>query len=107
MINKKEFKTVKYIALCCRDNIHSSYEGEFVRCKCGNGFVDQTSHYTRIGGLYIIPEEEFETILVCYSELMTLAGYRLMNKDLFVDHVYDMLKRDRDILAFDEWRATE
>ena len=39
----------KYLCSDCREVIFSSYPGEFVTCKCGN-FVDQTRHYTRMGG---------------------------------------------------------
>jgi hypothetical protein len=34
----------------CESVIVSSYPGEFVRCKCGASFVDQTYHYGRYGG---------------------------------------------------------
>jgi len=34
----------------CGDVIQSSYPGEFVSCKCGESYVDQTPHYMRAGG---------------------------------------------------------
>jgi hypothetical protein len=34
----------------CESVIVSSYPGQFVRCKCGASFVDQTYHYSRYGG---------------------------------------------------------
>lgn len=34
----------------CESVIMSKYPGEFVRCKCGASFVDQTHHYGRYGG---------------------------------------------------------
>lgn len=34
----------------CEGTMRSSYPGQFVRCSCGNSFVDQTMHYGRYGG---------------------------------------------------------
>lgn len=34
----------------CKDRIFSRYSGEFVSCKCGESFVDQTPYYGRYGG---------------------------------------------------------
>jgi hypothetical protein len=45
--------------LDCLDLIRSSYSGEFVKCKCGNSFVDQTLYYSRYGG-NIKPAKEGE-----------------------------------------------
>jgi len=48
---------------CCGDTIVSSYPGEFVACKCGKSFVDQTPYYSRYGGTAIaeMPKEEEES----------------------------------------------
>lgn len=35
----------------CESVMVSSYPGEFVRCKCGASFVDQTHYYGRYGGV--------------------------------------------------------
>lgn len=34
----------------CHDRIFSTYEGEFVTCKCGAISVDQTRYYSRFIG---------------------------------------------------------
>ena len=34
----------------CRDLIWSACPGEWACCACGESYVDQTRHYTRIGG---------------------------------------------------------
>lgn len=55
-----EFKPGQYKHSCklCGDIIWSKYAGEFVTCKCGKSFVDQTAYYTRGGGeLRMEPEE--------------------------------------------------
>lgn len=44
--------------LKCGDRVKSSYEGEFVWCKCGSAAIDSTRHYTRgIGELKLIPRD--------------------------------------------------
>lgn len=34
----------------CNDIINSTFEGEYVQCRCGECFVDETSYYIRVGG---------------------------------------------------------
>lgn len=34
----------------CKTVIHSTYDGEFVQCKCSAIFADQTKYYSRYGG---------------------------------------------------------
>lgn len=34
----------------CLSIMKSSYPGQFVKCECGESFVDQTVHYGRYGG---------------------------------------------------------
>lgn len=53
-INMKNSDTTPFIAnkyQCadCKDIIWSKYEGEFVRCKCDNIFIDETRYYCRWG----------------------------------------------------------
>jgi len=59
-MSKVKFTPSKYLAKCCGDIIQSKYSGQFVSCKCGKCFVDQTEYYTRGGGehLEIIEEKE-------------------------------------------------
>jgi hypothetical protein len=42
----------------CQDVIYSRYSGEFRSCRCGAIFVDQTTHYARMGG----EAEDFEIL---------------------------------------------
>jgi len=45
----------------CDDVIWSKFAGQFVMCKCGSIYVDQTPHYSRYGGdptLFEYIEEE-------------------------------------------------
>lgn len=48
----------------CGKIIWSTYEGEWVKCDCKDCFiyVDQTKHYTRVGGdrsqIVVLAEEE-------------------------------------------------
>lgn len=48
----EELKEWQYKVRCrkCDDVIYSRYSGEFVSCKCGAIFVDQTEWYGRYGG---------------------------------------------------------
>ena len=41
---------VKVKCKLCDDTIWSTYDGEFIRCKCGAIFCDQTPYYSRYGG---------------------------------------------------------
>lgn len=34
----------------CGTKLRSKFPGEFVQCKCGKAFADQTPHYHRYGG---------------------------------------------------------
>jgi len=34
----------------CDTVLRSRWEGHFVRCECGESFVDQTRYYSRYGG---------------------------------------------------------
>lgn len=47
---RKEFKSSRYFCSCCGDIIKSSFNGEFVRCRCGKSFVDETYVQIRTGG---------------------------------------------------------
>ncbi len=53
----KGFKPMKYLAKCCNTIIFSTRPGEFVSCKCGECYVDQTPYYTRVGGEQAEPLE--------------------------------------------------
>jgi len=47
---KKAFESSPYQCPECLDIIQSKFPGEFVACKCGMSFVDETRHYVRVGG---------------------------------------------------------
>lgn len=49
---KKWKEGYRIVMICgnCKDEIYSNYSGEFVKCKCGNCAIDQTTHYTRYLG---------------------------------------------------------
>jgi hypothetical protein len=59
-MTKKGFNPPKYLAKCCNTIIFSTRPGEFVQCKCGECYVDQTPYYTRGGGDYLELIEEKE-----------------------------------------------
>jgi hypothetical protein len=46
----KDWNPTKYISLCCKTVIWSSYPGEWKACTCGKSFVDETNYYARLGG---------------------------------------------------------
>jgi hypothetical protein len=48
--SQKSFNPIPYVCKDCHTKLQSTYSGEFVTCACGNSFVDQTTHYMRIGG---------------------------------------------------------
>lgn len=43
--------------LRCEDEIRSAYPGNFVRCKCGESFVDWNGYYIRCGGAISVLED--------------------------------------------------
>lgn len=44
--------------LKCGDKVQSSYEGEFVWCRCGSAAIDSTRYYTRgIGELRLVARD--------------------------------------------------
>ena len=45
------FKGTEYTCSNCRDIISSKFPGDFVSCKCGQSYVDETFEYVRLGGL--------------------------------------------------------
>lgn len=58
MEDKREFNPKKYVAKCCGDVLQSRYEGEWVACKCGKAFIDETAYYCRGGGEVELMEEK-------------------------------------------------
>ncbi len=46
----KRFEGHKFICVYCESIVQSKYHGQFVRCKCGKSFVDETHYYCRSGG---------------------------------------------------------
>ena len=54
------FQPNTYICLNCKTKMQSSYSGEFVPCKCGLSFVDQTHFYDRVGGQAVLYKDKDE-----------------------------------------------
>ena len=48
--SQAKFKPIQYKCPDCGDVFASSHSGEWVACKCGKCFVDQTEYYIRVGG---------------------------------------------------------
>jgi len=89
------FDPTIYKTDCCNDVIFSSYEGEFVPCKCGKTFIDETkyyarhsggllgfgklSNYTQDGDLRYIEQENilFQKITILNKEFFTLSGLKI------------------------------
>lgn len=46
----KKFNPTIYQCTQCDDYIWSRYPGHWSGCCCGQSYVDQTSHYVRLGG---------------------------------------------------------
>ncbi len=46
----KRFEGHKFICVYCESIVQSKYPGQFIRCKCGKSFVDETHYYCRSGG---------------------------------------------------------
>lgn len=42
----------------CKDKLQSQYPGQFVECKCGASFVDQTPYYSRHGGEVVAYQQD-------------------------------------------------
>lgn len=57
---KKPFNPAKMQCVKCKDIIWSKHPGEWVQCKCGKSYVDQTRYYMRVGGEMICVEEGTE-----------------------------------------------
>jgi hypothetical protein len=45
----KKFTPHPYQCQDCNDIIQSTHSGEWVACKCGKSFVDETEYYVRVG----------------------------------------------------------
>jgi len=55
----EKFKGTVYKCQTCGHKLQSRYSGDFQMCKCGEeSFVDQTRHYTRLGGKAVLDESE-------------------------------------------------
>ena len=54
-----KFDPPTMICLLCKDELRSSYPGEFVMCSCKKSFVDQTLYYSRFGG-QLVPKKSTE-----------------------------------------------
>lgn len=52
-----KFTPIFYKCPHCNDTFASSRSGEWVACKCGKCYVDQTLYYIRVGGDAILVEE--------------------------------------------------
>ena len=46
----KKFEPELYFCGICNGKMKSAWQGQFVRCECGESFVDQTNYYYRWGG---------------------------------------------------------
>jgi CXCXC repeat len=49
-MRKKVFNPPTCQCKKCDTVLRSRWEGHFVRCECGESFVDQTRYYSRYGG---------------------------------------------------------
>lgn len=54
------FHPIDFECSSCKETFRSSRPKEFVRCKCGESFVDQAIHYTRYGGKAKVRENKDE-----------------------------------------------
>ncbi len=59
-MNEKEFKPAKMMCGACHEVLQSKFEGQFMVCKCGKSYVDQTRHYERYGGEVTTYKEDAE-----------------------------------------------
>jgi hypothetical protein len=48
---REKWNPTRYLAKCCNSIIFSHYEGCYASCACGHAFVDETTEYTRLGGV--------------------------------------------------------
>jgi hypothetical protein len=55
--------------LDCEDIIKSKHRHDFVKCKCGNSFIDGGDDYFRGGGsIWPLPDEEFKADAILNDE---------------------------------------
>jgi hypothetical protein len=70
--------------LDCEDILESKHRNDFVRCKCGNSFLDGGDDYFRGGGsLEPLPDEQFYILLDRDEALMKMLA------DVEIDDMFD------------------
>lgn len=70
----KKFKPVVYQCTQCQGYMWSRYSGNWDDCECGCSYVDQTFHYTRLGGKaeLVAPLSSFKQVKLDADEIREL-----------------------------------
>lgn len=83
----------KIRCLDCNDIIQSNYRNDFVRCSCGNSFVDGGDSYTRAGGNIVFLGDQIESEKA--FNLVTRQRFKEDGRKLERERILELLKKQR------------